>query len=118
MAEDKDSKQPEWEVAEPEQVQDEDELLIPLKRAIKVNETDYQSIKIRYPNRGDIKRMNKQKKIKKLDEDDMTEFLLMNLAIEPQMTPPDMEKIAISDFLYAQKKLDESGFFGIVKKET
>lgn len=104
-----------WEIAVPEQVLDSEELVIPLKRPIEVNGAKYESMKLRYPNRGDIKRMNKQKKTKKLDDDEMTEFLIMNLAVEPLMTPQNMDNLAQSDFLYIQKRLDESGFFGIVR---
>jgi len=114
MAEDK-SKELDWEIAELDQVSDKDELLITLKRELDVNGTKYQSMKLRYPNRGDIKRMNRQKKAKKLDDEEMTEFLMMNLAVQPLMEPKSMDLLAQSDFLYIQKQLDDAGFFGIVR---
>ncbi len=99
-----------FDIAEPEDVIDEDTLVVPLKRKIKTSSgTELESVSLRYPNRADMKIL---KRIK--DNEAQTEKMLELLA---EMPPEDIDKIAQSDFMYITKKIEEAGFFGIIQKK-
>lgn len=117
MAANEDSREQEWEIATIEQVADEAEVIVPIKRKLTINGVECDSITLRYPTRGDMKLMSQLRRRKKeVDEDEITENLLVKLSTKPLLTPADMEKMAVSDFLVLQKALEDANFFGIVKK--
>lgn len=115
----KDTPELEWEILNPDQVYDEDHLTITLKRPFISGGVESQKIVLRYPTQGDMSDIDKKAKNKKYkDDNDRIEDLILKLAVEPLMDPDAVGNIAASDFNFIQKKLDESGYFGIGKKAS